>query len=145
MRREAAVEKRHAASCWCGAQRWPKCGGRDNDGGVLAAYMRLPSDDGRNRRSLSLHAPRHGVPVVAIQNDHAVLRNDVKQPPKAELDFFEIVEDVRMIKLDVVYDHQFRQVMNEFRALIEESRVVLVAFDDKKFRIIQPCTLSEIF
>ena len=49
-----------------------------------------------------------------------------------------------MIKLDVVYDHQFRQVMNELRALIEESGIVLVAFDDKKFRIIQPCTLSEI-
>src|SRR5260370_6620250 len=50
-----------------------------------------------------------------------------------------------MIKLDVVYDHQFRQVMNKLRALIEESGVVLVAFDDKKFRIIKPCTLSEIF
>jgi len=41
-----------------------------------------------------------------------------------------------MIKLDIVYDHQFRQVMNKLRALIEESGVILVAFNYKIFRII---------
>src|SRR4029077_5561441 len=59
--------------------------------------------------------------IVAIYQHHAVPRNDVKQTPEAELDFIEVVEDIRMIKLDVVYDQQLRQVMNKFRAFVEKG------------------------
>src|SRR4029077_19276813 len=59
--------------------------------------------------------------IVAIHQHHAVSRNDIEQTPKAELDFIEVVEDIRVIKLDVVYDQQLRQVMNKFRALIEKG------------------------
>ena len=34
--------------------------------------------------------------------------------------------------------------MNELRTLVEEGRIVLVAFDHEIFRVVQPCTLSEI-
>jgi hypothetical protein len=40
---------------------------------------------------------------------------------KAQLDFIEVLEDIRVIKLDVVYDQQLRQVMNKFRALVEKG------------------------
>src|SRR5947209_18285389 len=78
----------------------------------------------------------HAIGVGAVQHHHAILKNDSEQTPKAKLDFIEIVEDVGMIKLDIVYDHRFRQVMNKLRALIEESGVILVAFNYKIFRII---------
>ena len=45
------------------------------------------------------------VVIVAINQDHSVLRNDVEQPLKAELDLVEVLENVGVIELDVVYDH----------------------------------------
>src|SRR5207253_5114023 len=74
-----------------------------------------------------------------------ILRNDIEQTPEAKLDFIEVVEDVSVIELDVVYDQQFRQVMHKFRALVEKGGVVLVAFDHEILRIVQACALSEIF
>ena len=56
----------------------------------------------------------HAIVIVAIQEHHAILRNDIEQTAEAELDFVEIAKDVRVIKLDVVHDDQFRQVMNKF-------------------------------
>ena len=55
----------------------------------------------------------NGIRIIAVHDDHAALRNDIQQAPKAELDLIEIVEDIRVIELDVVHDHEFRQVMNE--------------------------------
>src|SRR5438034_4909285 len=46
----------------------------------------------------------HAIGIVAIHEHHAILRNDIEQTPEAELDFIEVAEDVRVIKLDVVYD-----------------------------------------
>ena len=51
--------------------------------------------------------------IVAVQQHHSILRNNVEQTPEAQLDFIEILEDVRVIELDVVYDHEFREVMNK--------------------------------
>ena len=59
--------------------------------------------------------------IVAVDQHHAVLRNDIEQTPEAQLDFIEVVENVRVIELDVVYDQQLRQVMNKFRALVEKG------------------------
>ena len=42
------------------------------------------------------------------------MRHDVEQPPEAELDLIEVVEDVGMIELDVVHDQKLRQVVDEF-------------------------------
>src|SRR5207249_11482995 len=58
--------------------------------------------------------------IVAIHEHHSILRNDIEQAPEAELDFVEIFKDVCVIEFDVVYDHQLRQVMNEFGALVEK-------------------------
>ena len=48
------------------------------------------------------------VVIVAVDQDHPILRNDVEQSAKAELDLVEIPEDIGVIELDVVYDHQLR-------------------------------------
>src|SRR3954463_4194999 len=51
--------------------------------------------------------------IIAVHHDHTVLRNDIQQAAKAELYLIEIVEDIRVIELDVVHDDELRQVMNE--------------------------------
>ena len=48
----------------------------------------------------------HAIGIVAVQQDHAVLRNDVEQTPEAQLDLIEIFKNVGVIELDVVYDQQ---------------------------------------
>ena len=47
------------------------------------------------------------------------------------LDRRNIVEDVGMIELKIIQYGGPRSVMNELRALVEESGVVLVRLDDK--------------
>jgi len=87
----------------------------------------------------------HAVWIIAIQQHHAVLRYDVEQTAEAQFDLREIVKDVGMIELDVVHDQQFGQVVNEFRALVEERAVVFVTLNDEIFRIDQPRALSKVF
>src|SRR5438552_765582 len=55
---------------------------------------------------------------------------------KAQFDFFETAKNISVIELDIIHHDQFGQVMDELRALVEKSRVVLVAFDHKIFGII---------
>jgi len=64
-----------------------------------------------------------------------------EQTAEAQFDILQAVKNVGVIELDVVYDQQFGQVVNEFRALIEECRVVLVPFDDKNLESFRraPC------
>ena len=38
-----------------------------------------------------------------------------------------------VIELDVIHDHDLRQVMNELSAFVEKGGVVLVAFEHKIF------------
>src|SRR5213079_2403406 len=45
----------------------------------------------------------HTIGIVAIQEHHSILRNDIEKSPETELDFVEILKDVRVIELDVVY------------------------------------------
>src|ERR1051326_1640659 len=85
------------------------------------------------------------VVVVAVDQDHSVFRHDVEQALKTELDLVDVAKDVGVIELDIVHDHQFGQVMNELRALVEKRSVVFVAFDHEIFGIVEPRTLTEIF
>ena len=74
------------------------------------------------------------VRIVAVQQDHPILRHNVQQSSKAQFDLVEIVKNIRVIELDIIYDQQFRQVMNELRTLVEKRRVIFVTLDYKKFR-----------
>src|SRR5207249_214194 len=84
----------------------------------LRAILREPH---LNHLCKTIFCHLDAIGIVAIHQHHAVPRNDVEQTPKAELDFIEVVEDIRVIKLNVVYDQQLRQVMNKFRALVEKG------------------------
>src|SRR5205814_868644 len=84
-----------------------------------------------------LQLPDHveAIRIVAIQEDHAVLRHDVEEPAETELDLVEVIEDVGVIELDVIHDQQFREVMDELRALVEESGIVFVALEHDAFAL----------
>src|SRR6266550_7905050 len=55
----------------------------------------------------------HAIWIIAVQQDHSVLRNDVEQAAEAQLDFVETAKNIGVIELNVIYDDQFRQVVNE--------------------------------
>ena len=46
-------------------------------------------------------------------------------------DVVEVAEDVGMVELAVIDREDVRQVLDELAALIEEGRVVFIAFDDE--------------
>ena len=75
----------------------------------------------------------HAIRIVAVQQHHAILRNNVEQATEAELDLVEILEDVRVVELNIINDHQLRQVMDKLRAFVEKCSVVFVAFDHEIF------------
>ena len=60
------------------------------------------------------------------------------------LDRREVFKNVRVIELEVVDDGDLRQVMDELAALVEERRVVFVAFDDEPFAVREARALAEI-
>src|SRR6185503_901411 len=60
------------------------------------------------------------------------------------LDRSEVLEDIGVVELDVVDHSNIGQVMDELAALIEESRIVLVAFDDKPITGCESRALAEV-
>ena len=98
-------------------------------------------------RGMAVARDIDAVRIVRVHQHHALRRDDIQEPPEAELDLVEILEDVRMVELDVVHHHQFRQVVEELGALVEEGRVVLISLDHEVPRgrgISQAGPLSEI-
>ena len=65
--------------------------------------------------------------IVAVDQHHALGGDHIQQSAEAEFDFVQIAEDVSVIELEVVYDDQFREVMEEFGAFVEKSGVIFVA------------------
>ena len=43
-----------------------------------------------------------------------------------------IIEDVRMIEADIVYNQGFRIVMYKFRTFIKERRIILIRFNHEE-------------
>src|SRR6185369_15677196 len=82
--------------------------------------------------------------VVSVEDDHAILRHDIDQPTEAQFYRREIVENVGVVELDVVDHKQFRQVMDELRALVEKGAVIFVALDHKMLRVVKERALAEI-
>ncbi len=83
--------------------------------------------------------------VVAVDQHHAILRHDVEQAAEAQLDGVEIGKDIGVVELDVVHHDEFRQVVEELRALVEERGVVFVALENDMLGIVQAGALAEIF
>ena len=84
------------------------------------------------------------VGVVGVVENDPVARHDVDHPPEAQLDLVHVLVDVGVVELDVVDDEQFRQVVDELAALVEERGVVLVALDHVIRRIVELRALAEV-
>ena len=82
--------------------------------------------------------------IVTVEQNHALGWHNVQHSAETGLDLVEVAVDVCMVELDVVHDDEFRQVVDEFRTLVEEGCVVFVAFDDEILRVPQTGSLSEI-
>src|SRR5262245_51077141 len=61
-----------------------------------------------------------------------------------KLDCFKIGENVRVIKLQVVDNGNFRKVMEELAALVKKGRVVFVALNDEPFAVSEIRSLAKV-
>jgi len=87
---------------------------------------------------------RGEIGVVAVGEKQAIARDEADEMFERGLDGIDILEDIRVVKFEIVDDGDFGKVMNEFAALVEKSGVVFVAFDDEPFAISEARALAEI-
>ena len=69
--------------------------------------------------------------VSRPRDDPAAARHDAHDMMELALHVAQVVEDVRVIELQVVQHQGARAVVHELRALVEEGGVVLVGLDDE--------------
>src|SRR2546428_3924639 len=101
----------------------------------------------------------HYLPEVAIINnleyDHAdifenlgaiqtAFRHQIDKAPERRLNRSQVLKNVGVIVLQIVYDCDFGQVMNEFAALVEKGRIIFVAFNDEPIAVGKPSALGKI-
>src|SRR5262249_35085873 len=78
-------------------------------------------------------------------NDAAAPWHEVHKPPERGLYGVEVFVNVRVIKLDGGKNDCIRKIMQECRTLVEEVRVVVVAFDNKVLARAEGKAGAEIF
>ena len=95
---------------------------------------------------LLAHRSNHRAHVwtVPAHNESAVSRNQIHESTKGQLHGRKIVVNIRVVKFDIVYDADLRQVMHELGTLVEISSVVFVAFDDEVVAGCHPKADTEI-
>ena len=76
--------------------------------------------------------------VVDRMNDESLFRDCTYQLMELSLDIFKAVEDVCVVKFQIVHHECLREIVQKLRAAIEEGCVVLVGFDNKEW----VCTIS---
>src|SRR5256885_9612091 len=95
-------------------------------------------------RTLRHVEQRRKVQVVAIGQQQAVARNQSDEVFERRLDGGQVLENVGVVKLQIVDNRDLRQVMNELAPLVEKRGVVFVPFDDDPFAVGKPRALAEI-
>ena len=70
--------------------------------------------------------------------------HDAHEMRERFLDRGEVVENIGVIELEIVDDDELGQVVDEFAALVEEGRVVLVALDDPERAALPHAALGQI-
>src|SRR5690606_955449 len=76
--------------------------------------------------------------------DQAAGRNGAHQVVELTLDGGQVLEDIRVVELQIVQDGRARAVVAELGPLVEEGAVVLVRLDDEERRIAQPRGNAEV-
>ncbi len=84
------------------------------------------------------------VRIIAIRQEEAVPWDDVDQALEGKLDCGEGIEDIGVIKFDVIDDDQFWQIMDEFGTFIEKGSVIFISFNDKPITFCKACTLLQV-
>ena len=84
------------------------------------------------------------VGIVRVDQSQAVAGDDLGQPAEAQLDFLQGMVNVRVVEFNVVDDHQFREVVQEFGAFVEKRRVVLVSLQHGKIGIRKTAAAAKI-
>src|SRR6185369_12137919 len=82
--------------------------------------------------------------AIPTDNKLAVTGNQIHKSSKGKFHRRQIVIDIGMVKLDVVYDRDLRQVVHKLRTLVEIGRVVFVAFNDEVIAISNSKTYAEV-
>src|SRR5579859_7398252 len=70
--------------------------------------------------------------IPGIRNDGSLARHRSDEMVKLSLDRREIGKNIGMIEFEIIQDGHVWPIMDELRPLVEERRVVLVGFDDKR-------------
>ena len=81
---------------------------------------------------------------MARCDDESLGRHRAHQMVELRLDHPQVVEDVRVIELQVVHDQGTRTVVDELGAFVEEGRVVLIRLHHEEGRFAQAGGLAEI-
>ena len=71
--------------------------------------------------------------LAAVDDQPSFRRHGANQMMELRLDRREVGKDVGVIELEIVEDRGARTIVDEFRPLVEECGVVLVAFDHEEF------------
>ncbi len=83
-----------------------------------------------HRTEGSLHAFADVLAAVP-GDDSPAARNQIDQALEGKLHRFQIAIDIGVVELNRGEDHRVGKVMQKLRSLVEESRVVFIAFDDE--------------
>ena len=106
---------------------------------ISAANIAAFSESERPHRAGGSTNHLHDIGVIPVDHRQSSSGDKVEESPEGQLDLVQGVKNIRMIELDVIDDGQLGQVMQELRALIEESRIVFVAFQDIELGIGKAC------
>ncbi len=82
--------------------------------------------------------------LAAVDDDAAAARNRADEVVELRLDRGHVRKDVGVVEFEVVEDRRARPVVDEFRALVEERRVVLVGLDHEERAVRQSCGNREV-
>ena len=83
--------------------------------------------------------------LVAVDEGVTTARDNVEQAAEGELNFVQIVINVRMVEFDIVDHNALGQIMKELRALIEKGGVIFIAFQHIDPRVGEMRATIEIF
>src|SRR3979411_855254 len=84
--------------------------------------------------------------LAGVEGDDAsATRHQIHQSLESRFYSVEIFIDIGVIKFNRSQDYRVGKVMQELRPLVEESRVVLIAFADELFALSQLKTAAKVF
>src|SRR5580704_578403 len=121
----------------CGSSRfqmqvrdWPSC--------IRAGAVALHRAKGASETAIKALAPIEG-------DDAAAARDEIHQPLKGRFHGVEVFVNICVIKFDRSQNDGVGKIMQKLWALVEESGVILIAFEDEVFALSQLKAAAKVF